>query len=368
MSEQIADPTPNRETAEKAFRGFIEKIGKSNRVVCLHDSDADGVTAGVVWQRAMERLGFTNLKRISTGRERNAFTAETAKIVSAEEPQFLFVLDLGSQPQAIVENAPTCFIDHHRPGGALKNDTLISAYTWNPVPNTSLIVYDLFSTLTDIGEYDWIAAIGTISDLGEKAPFELLETTRKKYTAKWLKEAVSLVNAARRASKYEPETAAKALLENTNPKDLVNSDAPELIRLRDAKAEVNAELAEARKVAPVFAGKVALINIDSPCQIHPLIAQSWRTRLPKYIAICANKGYMPGRVNFAARTSAEGVSVLDFLRGIKLNVTEGSYGQGHDQASGGSLPFETWNELLAKLGFPESTFVKIKTKGAKSSN
>ena len=360
MSE-IADPTPSQKEAANALRHFIEKIDKTQRVVCLHDSDADGVTAGVVWQRAMERLGFINIKRLSATRERNAFAAETKTIVAAEQPDFLFVMDLGSQPQKIVENVPTCFIDHHRPGGALSEDTLISAYTWNPVPNTSLIVYDLFSALTDLSQYDWIAAIGTISDLGEKAPFELLATTRQKYTAKWLKEAVSLVNAARRASVYEPETAANALLTSANPKDLVGSDSPQVERLREAKREVNTELNEARKAAPVFAGNVALIRMNSSCQIHPLIAQSWRTRLPKYIVIAANEGFMPGKVNFAARNSADGVSVLDFLRSFKLeNVGTGSYGQGHDHASGGVLPFAAWNELLEKMGFPDSVFAKMK--------
>lgn len=358
MSE-IVDPTPNRKTAEKAFKSFIDRIGKDDRAVCLHDSDADGVTAGVIWQRGMEKLGFNNIKRLSTGRERNAFIDETRKLLATEKPQFLFILDLGSQSVEVVENAPVCFVDHHRPGGALAKDTLISAYTWEPVPNTSFIVYDLFSSLVEISECDWIAAIGAISDLGEKAPFELLETTKKRYTAKWLKEAVSLVNAARRASRYEPETAAQALLQFTNPKDLVISTAPEVERLRAAKEEVKAELDEARKAAPVFSGNVALIRLHSPCQIHPLIAQSWRTRLPKYIVIAANTGYMPGKVNFAARTSAPGVSVLDFLRGIKLEVSEGSYGQGHDQASGGVLRVEDWNQLLEKLGFAENVFAKI---------
>ena len=356
---EIADPTPDKQTAETAFKNFVAQIGKTDRVVCLHDSDADGVTAGVVWQRGMENLGFTNVKRLSTGRLRNAFLPETAEMLRAENPKFLFVMDLGSQPQEIIKNVPVCFVDHHRPGGALEKDTLISAYTWNPVPNTSLIIYDLFSGLTDVSEYDWIAAIGTLSDLGDKADFDILATTKKKYTQKWLKDAVSLINAARRASVYEPETAAAALLKFTNPKDLVNSDSPELERLRAAKQEVNAELNEARKAAPVFSGQVALIQMNSPCQIHPLIAQSWRGRLPKFIVIAANTGYMPGKVNFAARTSAPGVSVLDFLRGTKLEITEGSYGQGHDQASGGVLLTEDWNRLLAKLGFAETVFAKI---------
>lgn len=97
-------------------------------------------------------------------------------------------------------------------------------------------------------------------------------------------------------------------------------------------------------------GNVALVRMNSPCQVHPLIAQSWRTRLPKYIVIAANEGYIPGRVNFSVRTDS-GINVLDFLRSLALSQSEGNYGHGHDSASGGSLPIEKWHELLSKLGF-----------------
>ncbi len=350
----VANPTPTLETAIESFHNCLSKIEKTKAVVCLHDFDADGVTAGVVWQTAMQRLGFQKLSRVLPPRERNAWTKETREIVARNKPDFLFVLDLGSQPEKILENVPVCFVDHHRPGGFLPEDTLISAYNWNPVPNTSLIVYDLFAALTDVSGLEWIAAIGAMSDLGDSAPFELLQTAKKKYTAKYLKEATALINAARRASHYEPETAAQALFKHESPKDLVNSTAPEVERLRNARSEVKAALEEAKKNAPRFAGNVALIQINSPCQIHPLIAQIWRSRLPaKYVVIAANKGYVNGRINFAAR-SHESVNALDFLRSIKLDVKEGSYAQGHDQATGGSLPLETWNELLGKLGFSDS--------------
>jgi hypothetical protein len=106
----------------------------------------------------------------------------------------------------------------------------------------------------------------------------------------------------------------------------------------------------ARRARSKAVGNVALVRVNSPCQIHPLIAQSWRTRLPKYIVIVANEGYIPSRVNFSVRT-ASGTNVLDFLRSIDLSEGEGSYGNGHDGASGGSLPPERWSELLTKLGF-----------------
>jgi single-stranded-DNA-specific exonuclease len=113
---------------------------------------------------------------------------------------------------------------------------------------------------------------------------------------------------------------------------------------------------EAKKAAPIFAGNVALIRTHSGCQIHPLVAQIWRGRLPKYIVIAANDAYLPNRVNFSCR-AADGTNVLEFLRGLELSAGEGNYGHGHDGASGGSLPPERWNELLQKLGFPASVFV-----------
>ncbi|MDQ4122884.1 MAG: phosphoesterase [Acidobacteriota bacterium] len=359
-ASQVPNPTPDLQKAILAFKNFLERIEKHSRVVCLHDSDADGVTAGVVWELAMRSLGFDNIRRILPTRERNAWGAETKPVIENAAPDFLFVLDLGSQPQELFGSVPVCFIDHHRPGGVLSKDTLISAYNWNPVPNTSLIVYDLFAALADVSNFDWIAAIGTMSDLGERAPFELLGAAKKKYTAKYLKEATTLINAARRASIYEPETAAQALLKSANPKELVNSDSQEVRRLRQAHEEVKIELERAKKAAPKFARNVALLRINSPCQIHPLIAQIWRSRLPeKFIVICANSGFIAGRINFAAR-SHNSVNALDFLRSIDLNVTEGSYAQGHDQATGGSLPIKTWNELLTKLGFAEEMFASEK--------
>jgi single-stranded-DNA-specific exonuclease len=351
----ITTPTP--EAAQAAFRNYLQThcqnstAGSSGaRVVALHDVDADGVAAGVVWQRALGRLGVANPQRMVPDRERNAWTLSSRQRVAALRPDALFVLDLGSQSTPVLDSVPTCFIDHHRPEGVPPGDTLISAYTWEPIPNTSLMIYDLCTPLVDISDLDWISAIGTLSDLGEKAPFDFMASAKKKYTAKYLKEATTLVNAIRRSSQPDPEIAAQALLAHSNPRELVNSSTQEVEQLRAAREEVKAALEGAKKAAPIFAGQVALIRVHSPCQIHPLIAQIWRTRLPKYIVIAANDQYLPGRVNFSVR-APQGTNVLQFLRAIELSEGEGNYGHGHDQASGGSLPIERWNELLQKLGF-----------------
>jgi len=348
--ENTINQTPTLEAARDAFKAFVDRIQPDKSVVVLHDSDADGVTAGVVLQLALSRAGFENVKLVAPDRQRNAWTPANRERVIAAAPDSLFVLDLGSQSEPVIAGIPTCFIDHHRPEGVPPGDTLISAYTWEPIPNTSLLVWELCSSLTDVSDLDWIAAIGTVSDLGEKAPFEMLAVAKSRYTAKYLKEASALINAARRASQYNPEVAVRALLTHDSPRSLVNSNTDEVEHLREARKEVQVAMEQAKKAAPVFSGNVALVRINSPCQIHPLIAQSWRTRLPKYIVMVANEGYIPGRVNFSVRT-ASGINVLDFLKNVNLSPGEGSYGHGHDSASGGSLPVERWNDLLSSLGF-----------------
>jgi single-stranded-DNA-specific exonuclease len=113
-------------------------------------------------------------------------------------------------------------------------------------------------------------------------------------------------------------------------------------------------LAIARKQAPIFSADQpwALVSLDSGCQIHPLIAQQWRTRLPKFAVIAANHGYLPGIVAFSARTQRTDLVLPALLRAPDIGADdEASFGRGHDQASGGHLPRALFNRLMDALGF-----------------
>lgn len=99
-------------------------------------------------------------------------------------------------------------------------------------------------------------------------------------------------------------------------------------------------------------GEIALIPLDSPCQIHPLIAQQWRTRLKDKVVIAANKAYRPGWVHFAARTGT-GQDLIAFFAERRPDGAGSEYGSGHRAASGGALKIPEWNRFVAALGFPE---------------
>lgn len=337
---------------------FVAAIDRGAHVVCVHDSDADGVTSAVVWQRAFERLGFTRLTRIIPDRYRDAWSPTNRQRAADAKPDALFILDLGTRGEPLVEGVPSCIIDHHHPDGIPPGTLVLSAYGEEPTPNTSIMTWELCNALVDIRDLEWIAAIGAISDLGERAPFPLIAGAKARHTGKVLREVTALINAARRASRYDPETAARILLTYDSPEALLMSRSDDLRELRNAREEVNAELARAKTAAPKFSKNVALIRVRSRCQVHPLIAQIWRSRLPKYVVIVANEDFLPGRVNFSAR-SVGSVSARELLASIELPPGEGSYAHGHDHASGGSLPPERWNALLAALGFAEESYMQV---------
>lgn len=139
--EQIQNFEAQLSAARQAFRLFLNSCRREEQIVVLHDSDADGVTAGVVLQRALERSGFESVQRVIPDRERNAWTEANRRRVREHNPHALFGLDLGASSEPVIENVSTCFIDHHRPEGIPPNATLISAYTWQRwmIPRITLL-------------------------------------------------------------------------------------------------------------------------------------------------------------------------------------------------------------------------------------
>jgi single-stranded-DNA-specific exonuclease len=332
-----------------AFAGALAAMDGSVLVLC--HNDADGLSAGALLARGLARAGREAPTRL-VGRFESAWSEAIAGEVRAAAPGGLVVTDLGTHGAAIVPGLPTVLIDHHVPQGLPEAGVAISGYGLDPTPSSSLLALQALASVAEVDDLLWIAALGMIGDYGEKAPFPELARARERHGAKVLREATSLINAPRRAAKGDAGPAFDLLMEADGPEAIVAGEGPQAQALRDARAEVKAALEAARKLPPRFAGRVALVTLDSPCQIHPLVAQSWTGRLRNQIVIAANTGFRPGYVHFAAR-SATGANLVAFLKehappGLPA---DGAYGQGHEGASGGALPVELWDAFLAGLGF-----------------
>ena len=328
------------------FGKFVDGLPDGKAVV-LADGDVDGLGAAcVVW----DALGSREKSFLTPPKGKNAFGDEAVAMVAAENPASLFVLDLGISARAIAPGVPTLVLDHHKPRGETEGATVLTGYGMEPVPTSSLLAWRVAGT----PENAWKAKVGNVGDLGPEDAE--LDAAQPKYTKKAFDAAKSLLNSAKRSS--DPDRAVPAafriLSAASSPQGVLDATGEDMDVLREYAEEVKRELAEARRFGPKFSKTepLALVRFSSPARVHPLIAQSWKGRLPKFAVISANEGYLPGRVNFSMRSNGN-VDLLELLarHGAALGINEPEYGNGHHAATGGSLPTETFERLVAGMGF-----------------
>ncbi len=354
-------PTDFLAASRQKFARFVEEAKGKGTIFVLCHSDADGLTTGAILTLALRRAGAT-VETLATGKGGSAWSDETAALLAERRPAALIVGDLGVRAEPVWTGGPTFFVDHHRPSG-LPSDAearVVTGYGLEPTPTSALLALACVGGLenVEVGDLDWIAAMGVLGDLGDKAPFSIVSRAKKKYGAGVLRDATTLVNAPRRSASGDASAALRLMLTAKHPKEIVSGESEDAASLRRDKEEVAAAYAEAKKAAPKFAGPAAAIRIHTSCQIHPLVAQIWRTRLPKLIVMGVNTGYRPGWVHFSARCG-KGTNLLDFFREHRpAGADSRSYGQGHDQAGGGALPVPVWNEFVRELGFGPEMLVE----------
>jgi single-stranded-DNA-specific exonuclease len=257
----------------------------------------------------------------------------------------------------ILQNVETVVIDHHVPAGSPGSATVISGFPMDPVPTSSLLAYWCAAAIAEIGDLLWIAALGIIGDMAEKSGFQEMEDARKWYGITVLRNTTSLLNAPRRSATGDAKPALDLLMQADGPKEILSGEHPQTALLQAAREEVKRELEAAKRAPPKAQGNVALIGFNSPCQIHPLVAQAWRGRLKNNIVLAANTGYRPGWIHFAARTALD-VDLIAFLRENAPPGADENYGSGHRRATGGALRPEAWNLFVEKLGFGPDVMVQ----------
>ncbi len=341
------------------------------RIHILTDSDADGLPAAAILVHALTLAGYTAVTAEVRLKTESAWTPAVLNRLRGRDPEALLVLDLGARPEPLLRGIPTLLLDHHKPLGTPPGATLLSAYRETgpgedakEIPTTGLMAFRCAQALIpDQAEsLLWLAGISLLSDLGDKAPFPELAAAKKLFGGGALRDLTSLLNAPRRSATGDASAALALLLLADSPKQALKDQNPAIVDLREqllaAKAEVGDALALARKLPPRFSTAVrdelgadlVAIRMDTPCQVHPLIAQQWRARFPKSVIFGVNTGFRPGWVHFSGRAPA-GINLIRFLHAHRPPEADSAYGSGHDQAAGGALPTAVWNRFAAEIGF-----------------
>jgi len=368
---------PAARKAMDEARDFLKECAQANRkALIVPDKDADGLDAGVIIYRTLETLGLnTDLIDVHlVAKGRNIHDEEERSKMAAKSPGYVVVVDQGSRsapPVVDTAGVKSLIIDHHLSDEFPQDALVVSACHYPPVATSALLAYEICKPLhPELGEkLAWLCAQGTVGDLGTtlkwKPPFPDMAPTFKAYSKKAISDAVALLNAPRRTAEFDVVSAWEALLAASGPKDLLTNK-----RLLDARAEINELVERHAHTPPKFSkdGKIAVLRIDTPAQVHPVIATRWAGHLksPKLeIVMVANTGYLPGMVNFScrvARTAKNNDPPVDIIATLKevaalsdSNLVArmgGSFARGHKEASGGIIPVAEFEELmgLIKLG------------------
>jgi single-stranded-DNA-specific exonuclease len=277
----------------------------------IHDFDADGISSAALW-----------LRHYPEDRPLCAIRRDRWPEPTSARQCFL---DLCPQ-----QGQGALVIDHHPPPDQTQH-LILSAYNWQPTPCTSLLLQQLLDS-----PWHWLAALGALSDLGEKAPFPLLQEQLAQWGKGRMQNLASLINSAHRAG-GQPQLALQALLEHPDPLELSQSRHSAVEELRAYQDKVRQRLAEAKKTAPRFFGPLAVLEFASDCSVQGLLAQIWRTRLPKYLVLAANVRQDLDQVHLSGRCSRGRQLVEEAAaRGLKL--------QGHPQSAGAVLSQQAWQQ------------------------
>lgn len=308
----------------------------------------------------------------------NVHDETTRDAISESRPSYIFVLDQGSRKsKPLIESPHTCLIiDHHfaEDDGFPAGADYVTAHDCPPVATSSLLTYHICEPLHSYlpAKTSWLAVLGTHGDLGTtlkwEHPFPDMTTTFQDYSKKAINEAVALVNAPRRNAAYNVSAAWEALVSAEGPASILSNTT-----LKAAAREVQSETERCTHTAPKFSADatIAVLTISSAAQVHPIIATRWAGYFKSAkleIVMCANEGYLPGKVNFScrvvrnarARTGEDQVDIIKKLEGIVRDLPElrerlgESFARGHKEASGGIVGKEEWEEFKKAMGVGEA--------------
>jgi len=278
-------------------------------------TDADGLAAGAI---ALRARGEGADAAVLLGRGRNPWQPDAPL-----PPGLLTILDWGVRPL----DRPALFVDHHAPEAAAgPGQLVVSGYDATTEISTAALMRRVVPEASA-----WLAAVGAVGDLGDRA-FELPECAGAPKTA--VRKLVPLINAPRRLPDGPVRAALALLVEHDDPRQALWD--PRVALLEASRQEWRAAYDAVMKIGPTVRGAVALIRFSAPYQIHPLVAQAWSRRLAPRVVLAANDDYLSGLISFAARGGIGDLRRLlrDALPEAQGEFAHGQYADGYPEQWG----------------------------------
>ncbi len=337
------------------YLGFVRGIKPSDKVVLCFDQDGDGIPATVLMLKAFQRLKIDNVHWVPFNRNDRMHVAEE---ILAWNPTHVIFLDVAAEIyeglMGKLVSKKVMVIDHHETHKSFDGVTVLKpqkiGFEESNQYCTAKLVYDYMSNLVDLDDVDWIAAVGVISDMGQRTWTSFLRDVFEKHEFKmkedWYEtvpgKVAQIINSATSVNPIRTDEAI-ALLVNSIPREILKSP------LADLNADINAEISKWMK-EPVESFHDGLLNIqviDNPSYSIGGVVSNKRSRAEREKAFIVITVF-GDKLKVSARSQEFKVPMNELLKKSVKDFDSANAG-GHDPASGASLPSENLEEFKKNL-------------------
>jgi len=343
-----------KEEIMKRFKEFISSITKEDIVAVLHHTDPDGVCSGVIAAKLVEKIRGKKIDlRLNQRAGAIPVTESSLEILKQNNITKLIITDLcvdqeTSNLKEIEKFAEILVIDHHKIYEDINSEKtvfikpdFISEKKSSAYP-ASKFCFDLASEITDMSDFDWIAAVGLIGDCAFLTWVSFIDKVLAKYDMAKdpdifqtdLGKGASLISDAESFDTANVEEAFNVVYTASSPNDLLNSS---LQKYRDT---VENEISYWKEHLNEFAEFYDDINL-----IFYMIKSKYRIKAPLNTRLSIenpNKTILllqeseNNTISISARRRDEKVAVNNLLENA-IKGLEGASGGGHIPAAGATI-------------------------------
>lgn len=352
----------NKELAEQKFRSFIDSITPESQVMIIHDTDMDGHSAGVLAKKGLEQLGKTvavSFPKEHGGRE---VTENLLNQIKEHSITHIVCVDLalenytGAQQ---LEGLKVLVLDHHPTVEPyVQSFTIIKPHDIQDRVEdfkycAAQLTYTMFSTLTDMSSYDWLAATGIISDMTFSSHKEFLQAFAKKYNMQYYEEGydmdiAELVKQGGYGSAFGSDNADEiifnALDTSSNYKEAI-AKMHEFDPVKEEQDKLLSEFAEKKETH----GNIHFYQIESKYHLaSPVSSILSRHYVNENEILVTLKDKKDGQTSSSARRQDCKMHMGDMMREVTADF-ENSNGGGHPPAAGAKFPTKNKEEFKANI-------------------
>ncbi|MEK6967798.1 MAG: DHH family phosphoesterase [Nanoarchaeota archaeon] len=353
------------------IKEFIKGIKPDSRVAIVCDSDPDGICSAVIVSHSLKKKGIIPALVIPSGHNVEVMDGQFVTMLKKEAITHLITTDLSfdkkkRELKRLEKFCQILVIDHHKLYNDVNSKRIIllkPQLFQNKIDSsqycTSKLAFDMFSELTDLKEYDWLAVIGILADSNFRTWKKFVRKTLNRLGLKLGKHPFQnalgrICNLMAYYEIYAPGKVAKlydALSKAITYRHALNSEIKKAQKVND---EVEYYLKNYKRHSQVH-GDLLLIRIKPNFKIGSIVATRLSNKLEHTTIVIAQE--MKGRMFVSARRQDFKVAVNDLLEQSVKEIKEASAG-GHIPAAGARFPteqYDTFSErIIAKTRKPNN--------------